>query len=127
VKRVPAGSFIGYGCTEKVEVDSLIAVLPVGYADGYRRAFAGKARVLLNGRRCAVRGRVCMNLIMVDVTHLPGLVPGAPAVLLGRQGDETLTAETLGAWADTIHYEILAGLGTHIPRREVATRPPPAA
>lgn len=122
VKRVPAGSFIGYGCTEKVEVDSAIAVLPVGYADGYRRAFAGKARVLLGGRRCPVRGRVCMNLIMVDVTHLPALEAGAHAVLLGRQGDEVLSAETLGGWADTIHYEILAGLGGQIQRQEVATQ-----
>ena len=126
VKRVPAGSFIGYGCAEKVEVDTLIAVLPVGYADGYRRAFAGKARVLIEGRRCAVRGRVCMNLIMADVTHLPGLRAGAEAVLLGRQGDESLTAETLGGWADTIHYEILAGLSPLVPRVHAATSAQPA-
>jgi alanine racemase len=120
IKRVPAGSFIGYGCSDKVEVDSVIAVLPVGYADGYRRAFAGKARVLIDGRRCHVRGRICMNLIMADVTHVPGARVGSEAVLLGRQGGEILTAETLAGWADTIHYEILAGLNPETPRAAVA-------
>jgi alanine racemase len=118
VKQVPAGSFIGYGCADKVEVDSQIAVIPIGYADGYRRAMSGRAHVLIRGRRCPVRGRICMNLIMVDVSHLEGCEVGEEAVLLGHQGAEEISAEQLADWAGTIHYEVISGLGTSIPRRD---------
>ncbi len=119
VKRVPAGSYIGYGCTDKVEIDTRLAVLPVGYADGYDRGMGGQAHVLLHGRRCPVRGRICMNLMMVDVSHLPQVAVGDEAVLLGRQGEEEIDAETLARWASTIHYEILARLRVDLPRIEV--------
>jgi alanine racemase len=121
VKNVPAGSFIGYGCTHKVEVDSRIAVLAVGYADGYRRDLGGRAWVLIRGRRCPLRGRVCMNLVMVDVTHLPEVEVGEEVVLLGRQGDEELSAETLAEWAGTIHYEVLAALSPSIVRGAIGS------
>jgi alanine racemase len=120
IKDVPAGGFIGYGCTDKVEVDTRIAVVPVGYADGYRRTMSGRAHVLVAGRRCPVRGRICMNLIMVDVSHLDDPRDGDEVVLLGRQQDEELTAEQLGDWAHTIHYEIVAGLSAEIERRDAA-------
>jgi len=116
IKPVAAGSYIGYGCTDKVEVDTELAIVPVGYADGYRRSMGGPAHVLVNGRRCPVRGRVCMNLIMVDVGHVDEVEVGAEVVLLGRQGDEEITAELLAEWAQTLHYEILAGLNPAIER-----------
>ena len=119
VKPVTAGNFIGYGCTEKVEVDTRLAIVPVGYADGYRRAMGGRAHVLVGGRRCPVRGRICMNLIMVDVGHLPGAGVGDEVVLLGRQGDERIDAELLAEWSQTLHYEVLAGLSANIERRAV--------
>ena len=123
VKTVPAGGFIGYGCTDKVEVDTRIGVVPVGYADGYRRGMGGRAHVLVGGRRCAVRGRICMNLIMVDLSHVPAATDGDEVVLLGRQADEEITAEQLADWSQTIHYEILAGLAAGIPRTSVGERP----
>ena len=118
VKTVPAGGFIGYGCTYKVEVDTRIGIVPVGYADGYRRAMSGRAHVLLHGRRCAVRGRICMNLIMVDLSHVDDAAVGDEVVLLGRQGDEQVTAEQLADWAQTISYEVVAGLSPEIERRD---------
>lgn len=118
IKRVPAGGYIGYGCTDKVEVDSRIGIVPVGYADGYRRAMSGRAHVLVQGRRCAVRGRICMNLVMVDLTHLDGVSVGDEVVLLGAQRDERITAEQMADWAQTIPYEVVAGLSAEIERRD---------
>lgn len=123
IKTVPAGSYIGYGCTDKVEVDTPIGIVPVGYADGYRRVMGGRAHVLVHGRHCRVRGRVCMNLIMVEVRHLDRVAEGDEVVLLGRQGSEEISAEQLGDWAQTLHYEILAGLSAEIPRCAKGTRP----
>jgi alanine racemase len=119
IKPVSAGSFIGYGCTDKVEVDTNLGIVPVGYADGYRRAMGGRAHVLVRGRRCPVRGRVCMNLLMVDVGHVEGVGVGDEVVLLGRQEEEEISAELLADWAQTIHYEILAGLNPSIERRRI--------
>ncbi len=107
VKDVPAGETVGYGRTWKAPVASRIAVLPVGYADGYLRALSNRAHVLIHGRRAPVRGRVCMNLCMVDVTHIPQAAAGDTAVLLGRQGDEVISAELLAEWLGTIPYEVL--------------------
>lgn len=118
IKPVPSGGYIGYGCTDKVEVDSRIAIVPVGYADGFRRSLGGRAHVLVHGRRCTVRGRICMNLLMVDVTHLPSAQVGDEVVLLGVQGDEEISAEQMADWAQTIHYEVVAGLSPEIERRD---------
>jgi hypothetical protein len=94
-----------------------IATLPVGYGDGYHRALSGKAKVLIGGKRCRVLGRVCMDQIMVDVSHLPeeDTMPGAPVVLLGRQGEESITAEDLAMWAGTISYEMLMAATARVP------------
>ena len=119
IKPVEAGSYIGYGCTDKVEVATRMAIVPVGYADGYRRAMGGRAHALVGGRRCPVRGRICMNLIMVDVGHVPDVSVGDEVVLLGAHGNELIDAETLADWAQTLHYEVLAGLNPAIERRVV--------
>jgi len=107
VRQVPAGETVGYGRAWKAPVESRIAVLPVGYADGYLRALGGSAHVLLHGRRAPLVGRVCMNLCMVDVTHIPEVRTGDEAVLLGTQGDETITTEHMASWLGTISYEVL--------------------
>jgi len=116
LKEVAAGSYVGYGCTYQTTRRTRIAVLPVGYADGYDRRLSNQAHVLVGGRRAPVRGRVCMNLIMVDVTDVPGVALEDEAVLLGRQGEQTVSAEHLAALAGTISYEIVARLRPGIPR-----------
>ncbi len=120
VKEVTAGETVGYGRTWKAPVASRIAVLPVGYADGWPRALSNRAHVLVRGQRAPLRGRVCMNLCMADVTHVPGAVAGDEAVLLGRQGDETLTAEMIADWLGTIAYEVLTLPGPGWERIEAA-------
>lgn len=120
VKWLSAGSYVGYGCTWKCAADTRVAVLPVGYWDGYPRLASGKAHVLVNGKRCAVLGRVMMNHLIVDVTHAVTDEKPLIATLIGRDGDEAVSAETLSSWAQTIHYETMTRLGPHL-RREVVT------
>jgi alanine racemase len=121
VKWLKAGSYIGYGCTYRCPSDTRVAVFPVGYWDGYPRLASGKAHVLVNGQRCPVLGRVMMNHLIADVTHALPADDGQPvtATLLGRDGAESISAETLAAWAQTIHYELVTRLGTHLERRIV--------
>jgi alanine racemase len=117
VKWLPAGSYVGYGCTYRCSAATRVAVLPVGYWDGYPRLASGKAHVLVNGQRCPVLGRVMMNHLIVDVTHATTTDAPVVATLLGRDGEETISAETLAAWAQTIHYELVTRLGPHLERR----------
>jgi alanine racemase len=107
VRDVEAGQTVGYGRTWKAMTDSRIAVLPVGYADGWPRALSGRGHVLVGGRRAPLVGRICMNLCMVDVTQIAGAAAGDQAVLLGRQGDETISVEMLADLLGTIPYEVL--------------------
>lgn len=107
VRDVPRGETVGYGRTWKAMTDSRIAVLPVGYADGWPRALSGRGHVLVAGRRAPLVGRICMNLCMVDVTHVPEAAAGDHAVLLGRQGDEIITAGMLADLLGTIAYEVV--------------------
>lgn len=116
VKWLPAGSYVGYGCTYRCSEPTRIAVLPVGYFDGYPRLVSGKAHVLVNGRRCPVLGRVMMNHIIVDVTRATTDDRPVTATLLGHDGDETVSAEALAGWAQTIHYEVVTRLGAHLRR-----------
>ena len=116
VKDVPAGAFIGYGCTYMTTHPTRLAILPVGYADGFDRAASNLGWVLIGGRRAPVRGRVCMNIIMVDVTDVPEAALEDEVVLIGRQGDAVVTAEQMAEWSGTIQYETLARLASHVPR-----------
>jgi alanine racemase len=118
VKTVPAGEYVGYGRTFRATHDTRIAVLPVGYYDGYDRGVAG-AHVLVRGHRAQVRGRVCMDMVMVDVTDVPGARAGDEVVLMGASGDETITAEQFAGWAGTINYEVTTRIAESVPRREV--------
>ncbi len=107
VREVPAGETVGYGRSWKAMTDSRVAVLPVGYSDGWPRALSGRGYVLIHGRRAPLVGRVCMNLCMVDVTHIPQAAAGDAAVLLGGQGEECITTEMLADLLGTIAYEVL--------------------
>ena len=116
IKTVAEGGFVGYGCTWRASRPSRIAVLPVGYHEGYDRGLSGVAHVLVRGRRAPVRGRVCMNMCMVDVTDVPGATLEDEVVLLGSQGAERISAEQLAAWCGTISYEIVARIHASLPR-----------
>lgn len=116
VKTVKAGQFIGYGCTYKALRDMRIAVLPVGYFEGYPRLASNRGHVLIQGEQCPIVGRICMNMMMVDITHLTAVVVGMPVTLIGRDGTETIEASTIGDWAETIHYEIVTRLNPAIPK-----------
>lgn len=116
VKAVPEGGYVGYGCTWRATRATQVAILPVGYYEGYDRGLSGIAHVLVRGKRAPVRGRVCMNMCMVDVTDVPGATLEDEVVLLGRQGDESVTAEQLAAWCGTISYEIVSRIHPSLPR-----------
>lgn len=111
VRELPAGSGISYGHTYTTTRPTRIAVLPVGYEDGYLRDLSNRGEVLIHGRRAPVRGRVCMNLCMVDITGIDGVEVGDEVVLLGRQGDEEITADEIAGWMGTISYEVLCLFG----------------
>ncbi|HUV29594.1 MAG TPA: alanine racemase [Acidobacteriota bacterium] len=119
LKRLAVDSFVGYGCTYRTSAPARLAVLPVGYWDGYDRFLSNRSHVLIRGRRSPVRGRVCMNITMADVTDNKGAALGDVATLIGRDGREQVTAEQLGEWAQTINYEILARLSSAVVRRIV--------
>ncbi len=116
VRSVEEGSYIGYGCTYRTTRESKIAVLPVGYNEGYDRRLSGTGHVLVRGRRAPVRGRVCMNMTMVDVTDIPGAALEDEAVLLGAQHDEQISAGQLAGWCGTIAYEVVTRVNPTLPR-----------
>ncbi|MCK6619328.1 MAG: alanine racemase [Calditrichaceae bacterium] len=116
LKDLKAGDTIGYGRTYKTTRNSRIAVLPVGYSDGYDRGLSNQGYVLIRGKHAPVRGRVCMNLLMVDVTDIPEAQLEDEAVLLGRQGEEEISAEQLAGMCGTINYEIVSRINREIPR-----------
>ena len=112
IKEVGPGYGISYGHTFVTRRRSRIAVLPVGYADGYLRKLSNRAQVLIGGRRAPVCGRVCMNATLVDITDLQTVHTGDEVVLLGQQGDEIITADEIAQWMETISYEVLCLFGS---------------
>ncbi|UCD17679.1 MAG: alanine racemase [Candidatus Zixiibacteriota bacterium] len=116
IKEVPPDAFIGYGCTYRTTSKTKLAVLPVGYYDGYDRSLSNLAHVIINGKRAPLRGRVCMNLIMVDITDIKGVKLEDSVTLLGRDGAEQISADQMATWAGTVNYEIISRLSTQIPR-----------
>ena len=116
LKSLPPGHPVGYGLTFRTTRESRIAVLPVGYADGYNRLLSNKGEVLIRGRRMPVVGRVSMDLLTIDVTDHPGVSLGDEAVLLGAQEDERITAEEIAEKIGTISYEIFCSVSARVPR-----------
>ncbi|HEX5021988.1 MAG TPA: alanine racemase [Candidatus Binatia bacterium] len=116
LKKVPAGASISYGQTFITKRESIIATLPIGYADGYPRLLSNRGEVLVGGQRASIAGRVCMDLTMVDVTDIRNVKQGDEVVLLGRQGDAEISADQIAAWANTISYEILTSISARVPR-----------
>jgi alanine racemase len=116
IKKVPKGAFIGYGCTYRTTREAKIAVLPIGYYDGYSRSLSNVSYVLIKGQRAAVRGRVAMDFIMVDVSDIPVVEVEEEVILVGEDGNERITADHLASLTGTINYEILSQINPLISR-----------
>ncbi|MBE6036191.1 MAG: alanine racemase [Clostridiales bacterium] len=116
LKTVPAGTAVSYGCTFVTERETVLATIPVGYADGYPRLLSNKGQILVNGQFAPIVGRVCMDQFMADVTHIPGVKAGDEAVLLGTQGENRISAEDIAALTGTINYEVLCDFGLRLKR-----------
>jgi alanine racemase len=116
VKYVPAGGSISYGRTFVAPHDMRIATIPIGYADGLARPLSNRGQVLIAASRVPIVGRVCMDMTMVDVTSLPDVRLGDEAVLIGRQGDDEITADEVADLTGTISYEVLCRIGPRVPR-----------
>ena len=124
VKIVEKGAYIGYGCTYRATHRMNIAIIPVGYYDGYVRLLSGKGYVLISGERAPLVGRVCMNIIMVDISHITGVGLEDEVILLGRstgttsagKREEEITAEQIAEWSYTINYEVTTRINDRIPR-----------
>ncbi len=118
VREVPAGTTISYGRTFVAEKTMRVATLGIGYGDGYPRHLSGKkASVLIGGKRCAILGRVTMDQIVVDISHVDGVVKsGDEAVVAGSQGDENITISDIAQEAETIPWAVLTGITSRVER-----------
>ncbi|MDD4476815.1 MAG: alanine racemase [Patescibacteria group bacterium] len=115
VKDIPTGAKIGYGGTFTVSKPTKIAIIPVGYWDGFDRKFSNRAFVIIKGQKCPIRGRICMNLCMVEIKNHKIKV-GDEAIIIGKGKNKIITAENLAGWAETINYEIIDRINPLIPR-----------
>jgi alanine racemase len=116
VKRVPSGSSISYGRTFITEKETVVATLPVGYADGYSRLLSGREEVLIKGNRAPLIGRICMDMCMIDVSEMENVQPGDEVILFGEGLPVDEVAEKLG----TINYEVVCAVGKRVPRVYIA-------
>ena len=116
VQVLEPGREISYGGTFVTTRPTVVATIPVGYADGYRRSLSGKFYVLIRGKRAPILGRICMDQMMVDVTDIPGVALNDKVVLVGRDGDEVITMEAIAAAADSFNYEFVCGISRRVPR-----------
>ncbi len=116
VKKVPPGSYISYSRTYVTTKKQCLAILPLGFADGYSRLLTNQGEVLIRGQRAPVRGRVCMDQIVVDVTEIDDVTIGDEAVIIGRQGDEEITADEIAGKIGTINYEVVCKINKRVPR-----------
>lgn len=116
LRTIKPGDSVSYNRTFVAKRTSTIAVLPIGYADGYNRRLSNKGFVLIDGKRAPVVGLVCMDMTMVDVTDIPSVQVGDSVTLIGRQGQDAIWADDIAGWTGTIPYEILCAIGPRIPR-----------
>ena len=116
VKTIAKGTQVSYGRTFTAKNDMVVAVVPIGYADGYSRGFSGRAKMLVNGSPASIIGRVCMDQLMLDVTDIKGVKRGDAVIVFGRQGENEITAYELAEMMNTIPYEITCQISKRIPR-----------
>jgi alanine racemase len=118
VREIAAGRAVSYGGTWTAPRRTRLALVPLGYADGLPWSLSNRGEALLNGCRAPIRGRVCMDQVLLDVTDLPPVAPGAVATFIGRQGGEEITVGDVARRAGTITYEVLTGISARVPRVE---------
>lgn len=116
VKTVPPQTCVSYGRRFTAERPTTVATVPIGYADGYLRRFGEGGAMLVHGKRARIIGRVCMDQLMLDVTDIPGVCSGDIVTVIGRDGQESVTADEIADRAGTINYEIVCGIATRVPR-----------
>lgn len=117
IRKLPKGTPISYGKTFITKRESLIGVVPIGYADGYLRILSNKAKMIVKGKRANVVGTVCMDLTMIDLTEIQDVSIGDEVIILGFSGNEKITAWDIADWANTIPYEVLISLGSKAIRK----------
>lgn len=115
-QNVPSGTFVGYGSTYKTVYPSKIAVIPVGYYEGFNRRLSNIGYVLIHGERAPIVGRVCMNMSMIDVTHINNVQIGDEVVLIGQSGSEFISADFIAQLTNTINYDVVTSLNSNLPR-----------
>jgi alanine racemase len=118
-KEVASGEFIGYGTSFLAHVNMKIAVVPVGYANGYSRSLSNQGRVIINGHRVAVVGRVNMNMLVADISEIPHTRKGDEVVLIGKQEDMHLSIASFSEYSNQLNYELLTRLPKNIPRKVI--------
>jgi alanine racemase len=116
VRTLPPGSSISYGRTFVTDRPTPVALVPVGYGDGYIRLNSNRGAVLIHGQRAPIRGRVCMDQFVVEISGIQAVGPDDEVVLIGQQGDDVLSAEEVAAWGETINYEVVTQLMPRVPR-----------
>lgn len=116
VKTVPAGTQVSYGGTYVTQEEERLATIPVGYGDGYPRSLSNRGYVLIRGQRAPIRGRVCMDQMMVDVTHIPDAREGDLVTLIGRDGELSISIEEMGALSGRFNYEFACDISPRVPR-----------
>jgi alanine racemase len=116
VRTLPPGSGISYGRTYVTPNTARMALVPCGYGDGLMRIISNRGAVLIRGQRAPIRGRVTMDTMVAEVTHIPDVCVGDEVVIIGRQGDDVISAEEVAAWAETINYEVVTHLLPRLPR-----------
>jgi serine/alanine racemase len=121
ILELEKGESVGYGLTYTADSPRRIAALSIGYADGISRCMSNTGYVLINGRKAPVVGRICMDQMTVDATDVPDAVPGGEAVLLGKSGEEEISAPMIATWTGTITNEVLSRLGSRLERLTVPT------
>lgn len=116
IQHLPQGTFVGYGSTYKTTFPTKLAVVPVGYYEGLDRKLSNQGYMLIHGERAKILGRICMNMTMLDITHIPDAKLGDEVVILGNSGNEWITADDHASWSNTINYEIVTKILSLFPR-----------
>ena len=116
IKTIKAGDSVSYGRTFTATKDTVVATVPIGYADGYFRNLSGKAEMIIDGHRAKIIGRVCMDQIMLDITDIPDVKVGDTVTVFGKDKNEEITVDELAGLAGTISYELLCAVGMRVPR-----------